>query len=234
MKNLNRFLLIIVCFTFFCCDNEYPGPNAITYNVVTNNATDITKTSAAISFTISPVYSGEYGIFLSEDPNFDGYTIHRNFDKDSYYVNLSDLDYNTTYYYKAYIGGIYGEYIFGNVLSFTTKDIIPTITTGNAVIKSKTYISEGYTSNGITYYYKFNIDFPITITGAIKFTECGIYLIDKETFFNASSIINGTNTINLITYCTASTLSYNYKAYGKLTDGSYIYGEIKSLYLSYY
>jgi len=226
-KYISFFLILNV---FVGCDPLENKPTSILYTVTTNDATAITNSTAKISYTMTPLYSGESGVYLSKNSQFGNPMEFRSHYNDLFSVDATGLERNTTYYYKAFIGGIYGEYVYGNVLSFTTKDHSASIATEAAYQTEKNYSSAGYLYDGNTYHYKYTWVAPFTVISAENFSECGI-CIGSTSF--PLSFIEGINNLRMMTWSNSSSASLSYYAYGKLKDGTYLYGNSKTINFSY-
>lgn len=226
-KYISFFLILIV---FVGCDPLENEPNPTRYTVTTNNATAITNSTANISYSMTPLYSGESGINVSKNPQFNNSMEFRGDNNDSFSVNATGLEKNTTYYYRAFIGGIYDEYVYGNVLSFTTKDLSASITTGTAYQTEKSYSSAGFIEDGMTYHYRYNWTASYTVISADKFSECGIHILN--TYFS-SSFKEGNNNLEMIIWSNSSSVNISYYAFGKLNNGTFLYGSSKTVRLSY-
>ena len=104
-------------------------------SVTTNSISDVTAISASCSVTIND--NGEFTITArgtcwskNENPTItDSHTTDGTGTGD-FTSNLTELEANTTYYARAYSTNTNGT-TYGNQLSFTTEDGIPTLTTAN-------------------------------------------------------------------------------------------------------
>lgn len=128
-----------------------------------------------------------------------------------YVLNISGLKANTIYYYRAY-GVDAGQYKYGDIRSFTTKQNV-SVTTGSAT--SVTYSSA--TLSG-------------SISGSDYSLTCGIIYGTSSSLSSSngtkkSTTSSGSYSIS-VTGLNANT-TYYYRAYA-IVDGEYKYGEVRS------
>ena len=183
-------------------------------SVTTDAASDITYKSALLNGTLEGSTSSVACGFIygktSTLSSTSGTKVSTS-SSGAYSIFVSDLDANTTYYYRAY-ALINGQYIYGTVSSFTTKLEI-TITTNEA----SDITSHGAVLSG-------------TVSNAEQSISCGIIY---GTSINLSSTSGtklpttsqGTFSLNLADLTPNTT--YYYCAY-VIIDGKYKYGEILS------
>ena len=94
------------------------------------------------------------------------------------------------------------------------------------------YSSSGFSFNGTTYYYTFDWIIECTFVGTENASRIG-YVIDDDYYWDFDDFGDGKKTSYMTTY---SKKSYSYKsvkAFAKKSDGTYIYGSVKSLKLEY-
>ena len=177
MKRLNFLMLCVVAvifsLTFFACNKvnqEFkPDNTEITVpTVVTGEVSDVTDNSAKASFNITSDGGASItvcGIVWDEEPNptedlptkvtFDG-------TKKSYTCQLTDLNANTTYYYRAYAineaGIAYGEeYSFKVSKESTMRVDVNGIAIDLVLVEGGTF-TMGATPNLIALYDKYDAD----------------------------------------------------------------------------
>ena len=225
------FLALSVC----ACGGDDDGPSgnnggsngggsSATEQVFTGTTTNVTATTATITCNFSSASSAsalQLGVFYStERSTIDNYqgvlSLSTSVSGSSYQVELSNLNSNTIYYYRAYmVSG--GKTYYGSVNSFTTSQG-GLVTTGDAT--------------DITYW-------SATVTCSIKNTfftnykQLGVrYAESKDALENGysqweatSTLTNNTFTVTLTNLAEQTT--YYYQARVTYQNTEY-YGEIKS------
>lgn len=142
MKRINRFIFfpIAALIIYVSCQNDSNIIDEVGANNFQSsfNILDVTFCSATISGTVSienaDLSELEYGILLSSSSeayviNSNKYPIETLLDDNSFSITVTGLDPIKTYYFRSYICRD-GEFIFGDINSFTTKtvdDIIKTM-----------------------------------------------------------------------------------------------------------
>ena len=129
----------------------------------------------------------------------------------NYALSISGLNANTIYYYRAY-GVDAGQYKYGDIRSFTTKQNV-SVTTGSATSTT----SSSATLSG-------------SISGSDYSLTCGIIYgisssLSSSSGTKKSTTSSGSYSIS-VTGLNANT-TYYYRAYA-IVDGEYKYGEVRS------
>lgn len=233
-KYIFPFLATVVCMTG-CLDDE-DSPVACNIIVETQEAKTIGNTYAELSFKI-PNGSNEgiykTGILYSTDASltnaqdeFEAGNRNSQFSR-----TIQSLKRNTTYYFKGYVEDSRGNHIEGKTLSFTTKNDAAKVVTGSG---KQTGVKTFFINPTGALCYRFDYTIYSTLIGSDEVESWGINVYDSYTDKKHSlPVKEGVNAISFWVETTYSTKTYNYKAYAKLKNGSYIYGDIKSIYLHY-
>ena len=124
---MRKFLLIIgICvLTFFACKKDIELLHETIPEIVTEECTDITESSAVLNCCLTTKGSAlvDYGFYYSEAPNNTptaaDKTIRSHQSSKSFSYTLTGLKENTTYYVRAYACNNVGEAI-GEIVQFTT------------------------------------------------------------------------------------------------------------------
>ena len=182
--------------------------------ITTGEASDITTTKATLSGTVLNVGQPiDCGIVYSLSDYYlsvtNGVMISTKSSGD-YKICVSGLSENTTYYYRAYVL-VDGVYMYGNVLSFMTKNI--TVTTG---VASAIDISRATLSG--------------TVLNAEQPVDCGIIYGDSKDLSATNGIMLSTRSrgdYKISVSGLSENTSYYYRAY-VLVDGEYKYGDVFS------
>ena len=132
------------------------------------------------------------------------------------------------YYYKAYAtNGV--DYGFGDIKSFSTLNTSAVVTTVYAY-------SLGYNVN---YVYPYRFKVAVSIVGIDQVLEWGVMVSNYADFsYNTTSAIYDASYVEGATYIQSwgakSTGTMYCRAYAKLLNGTYIFGNTKSVVLSRY
>lgn len=216
----------LVTLGLFACEKD-PAVENNTPSISTGVATNISNTSATIGIQITNYsYAAcEIGVIYSTSRNFSNAGRMAG-ESGSCYID--GLARNTLYYYKAYAtNGV--DYVFGDIKSFSTLNASAVVTTVYAY-------SLGYNVN-YAYPYRFNV--AVSIVGIDQVLEWGVMVSDYVDFsYNTTSAIYDASYAEGTTYIQswgAKSLGTIYcRAYAKLLNGSYIFGNTKSVVLSRY
>ena len=160
MKKISKYgfvtIFISAMMIFVACTKEM-SEKILDLTVSTPQATDVTSNSAKVVGFIIAAGDGltERGVCYSTtgSPNINDTKVKVNLSDDSetatFEIELTGLDYATTYYVRAYAmksHGITAEY--GNQISFTTLPVLPTVTTTQvSEIKSSSATGGGNVTN---------------------------------------------------------------------------------------
>lgn len=181
--------------------------------ITTQNATNVTASSATVGGNITddggrPVLERGICYGTSQSPDINGDHTQDGSGTGTFSHNITGLSSSTTYYARAYATNRNGTYYASNIVSFTTTDGLPTVTT-TAVsdITATTAKSGGNITN--------NGGFNVTARGICWNTLGGPDLNDQHTT-NGSG--NGTFTSNM-TGLTAGT-TYYVRAYATNSQGT--------------
>ena len=188
--------------------------NSASISVTTGEATDITDSGAIVSGTISGAdQSLTCGVIYGTSSTLSSSsgTKKSTTSWSSYSLTLTGLKATTTYYYRAY-AVIEGEYVYGEVRMFKTKETV-TVTTGTA-----TDITEsGATLSG-------------TISGTSQSLNCGIIYDTSSTLSSTSGTAKSTTSSSNFSISLTGlkdNTTYYYRAYA-VVDDKYVYGEVCS------
>lgn len=188
--------------------------------IITQQATEVTATSATVGGNITddggrPVTARGICYGTSQTPTIDGTHTEDGSGTGTFSHNITGLSSSTTYYARAYATNRNGTYYSSNIVSFTTRDGLPTVTTTNVTdINAFTAKSGGNVTN--------NGGFPVTARGICWNTLGSPDLSDEHTT-NGSG--NGTFTSNMTNLDIATT--YFVRAYATNSQGT-SFGEEKS------
>lgn len=187
--------------------------------IITRQATEVTATSATVGGNITddggrPVTARGICYGTSQTPTIDGTHTEDGSGTGTFSHNITGLSSSTTYYARAYATNRNGTYYSSNIVSFTTRDGLPTVTTTNVTdINAFTAKSGGNVTN--------NGGFPVTARGICWNTLGSPDLSDEHTT-NGSG--NGTFTSNMTNLDIATT--YFVRAYATNSQGT-SFGEEK-------
>lgn len=234
LKYIFPFLATVVCMTG-CADNE-DSPVACNIIVETQEAEAVGNNSAELSLTIANYsYRSGYktGILYGTDASL--VNAQDKYETGNYNYQFSrtieSLKRNTTYYFKGYVEDSWGNRIEGATLSFTTKNDAAKVVTGSG---KQTGVKTFFINPTGALCYRFDYTIYSTLTGSDEIESWGINVydsyIDKK---HSLPVKEGESSISFWVETTSPTKTYNYKAYAKLKNGSYIYGDIKNIYLHY-
>lgn len=194
-----------------------------TKKVVTSNADGITDKLATLKGYIEgcnfSTESVEVGFCYSDtytEPDKSNSLISGTLSGEAFSAALSNLEANTTYYYRAY--GLMGDtYMYGDVMSFKTKEsekIVVTLDASDVKGTSATLNGkiQGYDLTDATLSVGFCYS-PSAIAEPDVNNSTTVSATKEETFsYTLSELTNGN--------------TYSYRAYVKVSD-SYVYGETK-------
>lgn len=184
-----------------------------TVSITTQEATSVTATSATVGGNITddggrPVTVRGICYGTSQTPTIDGDHTEDGSGTGSFTHNLSNLSSSTTYYARAYATNRNGTYYASNIVSFTTNDGMPTVTTADITdITSSTAKSGGNVTN--------NGGFNVTARGVCWNTMGSPDLNDMHTT-NGNG--NGAFTSNIIGLSLG--ITYYVRAYATNQQGT--------------
>lgn len=237
MKTLKYILLFLVpLFCFTECEDEDETPIAYNITVETQEAKVLGNTSAELSFsTLNDNNQGIYktGILYSTEASLinakDEFQAGNH--SSQFSRTIESLKRNTTYYFKGYVEDYWGNRIEGKALSFTTRNDAAKVVTGSG---RQTGVRTFFINPTGQLCYRFDYTLYSTLIGSDEIESWGINVYDSYIDRKHSlPVKEGENSISFWVETTYSTKTYNYKAYAKLKNGSYIYGDTKSIYLHY-
>lgn len=188
--------------------------------ITTQNATNVTASSATVGGNITddggrPVLERGICYGTSQSPDINGDHTQDGSGTGTFSHNITGLNSSTTYYARAYATNRNGTYYASNIVSFTTTDGLPTVTTtAISDITATTAKSGGNVTN--------NGGYNVTARGVCWNTLGGPDLNDQHTT-NGSG--NGTFTSNMTNLEIGTT--YYVRAYATNSQGT-SYGEEKT------
>lgn len=191
-----------------------------TVSISTTEATSVTATSATIGGNITddggrPVLTRGICYGTSQTPTIDGDHTEDGSGSGTFSHNITGLNSSTTYYARAYATNRNGTYYASNIVSFTTENGLPTVTTTDVTdITSSTAKSGGNVTN--------NGGFEVTARGVCWNTMGSPDLNDLHTT-NGNG--NGTFTSNITGLQLGTT--YYVRAYATNSKGT-TYGAEKT------
>lgn len=191
-----------------------------TVAITTSQPTSVTATSATVGGNITddggrPVTARGICYGTSQTPTIDGDHTEDGSGTGSFSHNITGLSSSTTYYARAYATNRNGTYYSSNIVSFTTDDGMPTVTTTNITdVTASTAKSGGNVTN--------NGGFNVTARGVCWNTMGSPDLNDQHTT-NGSG--NGSYTSNITGLSVGTT--YYLRAYATNQSGT-SYGAEKS------
>lgn len=181
--------------------------------ITTTQPTNVTANSATVGGNISadggrPVTARGICYGTSQTPDINGDHTEDGSGTGSFTHNITGLSSSTTYYARAYATNRNGTYYSNNVVSFTTKDGLPTVTTTAVTdITASTAKSGGNVTN--------NGGYNVTARGVCWNTMGSPDLNDEHTT-NGSG--NGTYTSNITNLQLGTT--YYVRAYATNSQGT--------------
>ena len=188
--------------------------------ITTQNATNVTASSATVGGNITddggrPVLERGICYGTSQSPDINGDHTQDGSGTGTFSHNITGLNSSTTYYARAYATNRNGTYYASNIISFTTTDGLPTVTTTDVSDITATTAKSGgnVTSNG---------GYNVTARGVCWNTQGGPDLNDSH-ITNGSG--NGTFTSNMTNLEIGTT--YYVRAYATNSQGT-SYGEEKN------
>lgn len=188
--------------------------------ITTTQPTNVTANSATVGGNISadggrPVTARGICYGTSQTPDINGDHTEDGSGTGSFTHNITGLSSSTTYYARAYATNRNGTYYSNNVVSFTTKDGLPTVTTTAVTdITASTAKSGGNVTN--------NGGYNVTARGVCWNTMGSPDLNDAHTT-NGNG--NGVFTSNITNLAIGTT--YHVRAYATNSKGT-SYGEEKT------
>ena len=219
------FALSVVYLLSFCSLNE---ENKVEKPLIqTGLAQEVSECSAIITASINPaLVDGDYemGVIISTDSDcskdngFLGTTDELGSDN-AFLVKFTELNANTTYYYKAFVK-FSGVYHYGEVKSFDTKDIsaVITVITGEYNDALMTVSAQVQVEN--------NVSLPFSLYGFFISDKYSTFeeLIEKGTLVEA--VLDNRNDFLAKLYYSSYDTKYYYVAVVTLYGKSF-YGEVK-------
>ena len=209
--------LLIACMLYVSCMPENIELPHNVYSVATGYAIDVTSSTAKLAGNVKladPESNVSCGIIYGKSSTLSSTSgIKKSTTSSSNYsLNISGLDANTTYYYRAFAVDA-GVYKYGKVNSFTTSKPNITVATGDA--------SDITESEAVLYG---------TVSGALQSVTCGMIYGTSSTLSSSNGVKKSTTSkdsysIN-ISGLNANT-KYYYRAYA-IVDGEYKYGVVRS------
>jgi len=221
MKKFIIFSFILI--SFLSCDNDPTPPLPPT--VTTGDVTNIGNSSASISVSSSEYNPKEIGVLYGTTPTVTLANAHKV--QTSSYNNiayLAGLSASTVYYYKAYAtNGT--DYTYGATSSFFTTNSTAKVVTGTG--SSTGYYSTYYHFSLNTYAWGLDqiSEWGNQVSSTALFTNSAIYSVSVANYVEGTAYSQG--------WQTKYTGIEYYRAYAKLKSGIYIYGEIKSVNVTY-
>ncbi len=189
--------------------------------VTTGDAQNVTANTATIvNNTFTSTQSVRYaGIVLADNAAFANQDVYTGSVASPFSItNIANLRPVTTYYYRAFIQTTDGNYYFGAVKTFTTREgsvpSIVSVTTGDP--QSVTDTTATIVNN--------------SYAGTSSVNAVGIVLANNAGFANQQVYTTGVGTpftINNIANLTPNT-TYYYRAFIQTTDGNYYFGAVKT------
>lgn len=233
LKYIFPFALSFFCLTG-CEEDERPEVCDIV--VKTQEATVLGNSSARLSLeVVKGKYEGSYktGLLYGTDASLtdakDKFQAGNS--STQFSQTIDSLKRNTTYYFKGYVEDARRNRIEGETLSFTTRNEAAKVITGKGVQTGKKTFFINPTG---ALCYRFDYELYSTLTGSDEVDNWGINVYDSYTNKKyALSLGEGEKSMSFWVETTYATKSYNYRAYAKLKNGTYIYGDIKTIYLRY-
>ena len=187
---------------------------SLSISVTTGSATGITSSGATLSGSIDGAdQSLTCGIIYGTSSSLSSSngTKKSTTSKGSYSFSVTGLNANTTYYYRAY-AIVDGEYVYGDVRSFTTKQNV-SVTTGSATDVT----SSGATLSG-------------SIGGVSQSLTCGIIYGTSSSLSSSSGTKKSTTSSGSYSVSVTNlsdNTTYYYRAYA-VVNGEYVYGDVRS------
>lgn len=227
-KLLNSVLMftLLLCYQS-CIDSKFIYEKEEESVIITTGAaTDITSVSATVSGSVKNLAVGisnvEIGVVYSSsntEPNINNdnrISSGHNTDGE-FFVSLTDLSDGTTYYYRTY-AKTNNKVYYGEVQSFTTKEII--VTTGSATdITRVSATISGSVENLVTE------DGDNVEIGVVYSDTDSIPSIENSLIVKSDNKADGEFTISLANLNDGAT--YYYRSYA-ITDNNVYYGEVLS------
>lgn len=220
----------------YSCEKDPISENTIPV-ISTGKATGIGNTSATLNIIVNEGRAVvKSGMIFGSHSDLSASESHVYEYESS--VPVIGLKKNTLYYFKAYAVDDLGNFIYGDVSSFRTKDLDPSVRTEIASYES-------YDFKLIDFYprivYEFTDYFNVcaSLVANDKVLEWGVCVSDENDFLNSSYFYfpylqyyyEGSVEKLRLQKKTTSPYSFYiyYRAYAKLLNGNYIYGDIKTV-----
>lgn len=185
-------------------------------SVTTGNATDITTRGATLSGLISGASESlDCGIIygISSTLSATNGTITSTTSNSSYSINVTNLNSNMTYYYRAYVV-VNNEYRYGEVRSFRTKHDV-SVFTGDAINVTESSAALNGIVNGTC------------LTSGIIYGTTSTLSYENGTLVSSSSVSSDGSYSVSVTGLGINT-TYYYRAFALVSGGEYVYGEVRS------
>lgn len=236
-----RMIGLVFIYSLFGCGDEKEVSDLTVPEIETAITTHITSTTATCGGNVLEdggylVYSRGICYGLAPKPTVESNrSISSGSGKGDFECYLNDLTESTTYYVRAYATNSIGT-SYGNEESFVTDEaeVSPqkaAVTTVSLVQTSSEYSASGFTYGGISYNYKYGWTVQVELSGASFVSEFG-YVLNGE--YRCWSLLEDrVYSESWTSYSNTNKLAYTCKAYAKLLDGTYIYGEEKTITLAY-
>lgn len=237
LKYIFPFALSFFCLTG-CEEDERPETCDIV--VKTQEATVLGNSSVRLSLeVVKGKYEGSYrtGLLYGTDASLtdakDKFQAGNS--STQFSQTIDSLKRNTTYYFKGYVEDARRNRIEGETLSFTTRNEAFSITTGGYTQTNSQYKYLGFTGeNKQLYNYRYTFTLYATLVNVEDVVSWGIVWFNDYTELYYGSIEEGTlsGTFSLLTNSSYGT--HTYRAYAKLKDGTYKYGDMKTITYRHY
>lgn len=239
MKTLkyNLFLITLSIFCFFGCSDE-DDPTVCDITVHTQEATVLGNTTAYLSFKALGKETGgidKAGILYGTDASLANATDEsKEYSGTEFNKTIKSLKRNTIYYFKGYVEDPWGNRIDGEILSFTTRNDPFSITTGGYTQTDSQYKYTGFMgTNGNIYKYSYSFALYATLVNPEEVESWGIVWFNEYYNLYYGNAEEGTRHGIFSLLANYSSGNHYYKAYAKLKDGSYRYGNIETVYYNY-
>lgn len=227
-----KYMAVILFFSAGCSQSEDAEPEICNIIVTTEDVTVLGNNSAQLTLYISGTTSQVYksGLYYGTEPGLTGAKeIQYESNSSSHTVTLSSLAAGTKYYFKGYAEDDWGSRIESETDTFTTHNEPFSIVTGNYSQTDSQYKLYGFVGNNHQYYnYSYTFTLYATLTNAEDIDSWGIVWFDDYIKLGATGE-EGTRSGSFGLLSKSAYGTHTYKAYAKLKDGSYRYGNVETL-----